>query len=73
MLIRNELIVNADSEREADVLMEGEQISRIESQIDPGDVAPGVEVIDADEKYVFQVSSTPMFTFICPSWVPMRS
>lgn len=53
VLIRNGLVVNADSEQEADVLVEGEKITRIEAGIDPATLPEGTEVIDATGKCVF--------------------
>ncbi|MCH2161868.1 MAG: dihydropyrimidinase [Phycisphaerales bacterium] len=53
LLIKNGLVVNADSEQEADVLVEGEKIARIEEGIDPATLPEGTEVIDAAGKYVF--------------------
>lgn len=50
LLIQGGEIVTESSRFFADILCEGENISRIESRIDP---PPGTEVIDADGKYVF--------------------
>jgi dihydropyrimidinase len=50
LLIKNGTIVTADSIYPADILCEGETITRIDSQIPP---PPGVEVIEAKGKYVF--------------------
>ena len=50
LLIKNGDIVTADSRYTADILCEGEIISRIDRDITP---PPGTEVIDATGKYVF--------------------
>ena len=50
LLIKNGEIVTADSRARADILCEGETITRIARGIEP---PPGTEVIDAAGKYVF--------------------
>ena len=50
LLIKNADIVNADSRYTADILCEGESITRIDRGISP---PPGAEVIDATGKHVF--------------------
>lgn len=50
LLIRNADIINADSRYRADILCEGEIITRIDRGITPPD---GAEIIDAAGKYVF--------------------
>jgi dihydropyrimidinase len=50
LLIRNADIINADSRYQADILCEGEKITRIDCQITP---PSGTEVINAAGKYVF--------------------
>ena len=50
LLIKNADIVNADSRYTADILCEGESITRIDRGIAP---PPGAEVIDATGKHVF--------------------
>jgi dihydropyrimidinase len=50
LLIKNADIVNADSRYAADILCEGESITRIDRDISP---PPGTEVIDATGKLVF--------------------
>jgi len=49
LLIKNGEIVTADSRYKADLLCEGEQITKIGANLD----APGATVIDAKGKYVF--------------------
>ena len=50
LLIKHADIVNADSRYTADILCEGETITRIDKDITP---PPGAEVIDATGKHVF--------------------
>ena len=50
LLIKNGTVVNADSDRIADVLCEGGTITHVASGIEP---PPGAEVIDATGKLVF--------------------
>ena len=52
LLIQNGTVVNAGSRFRADVLAEGETITRIASSIDPAEVDAD-EVVDATGKYVF--------------------
>ncbi|MDE0889677.1 MAG: dihydropyrimidinase [Phycisphaerales bacterium] len=53
LLIKNGLVVNADSQRRADVYAEDQMVSRIETTIDPAELPRGTEVIDATERLVF--------------------
>ena len=53
VLIKNGLVVNADSEQQVDVLAEGETITRMEPNIDPATLPADTEVIDAAGKCVF--------------------
>lgn len=50
LLIRNGEIITGDARYVADILCEGETITRIDRNIEP---PPGAEVIDATGKYVF--------------------
>ncbi len=50
LLIQNGEIITADSRTRADILVEGETISRIGTKLE---APPGTEVIDAAGKYVF--------------------
>lgn len=50
LLVRNGEIVTADSRFRADVLCEGEQITRIGRDLE---APPGAEIIDATDRYVF--------------------
>jgi len=53
LLIKGGRVVTAEDDMLADVYCEGETISRIAPAIEPGEVAPGAEVIDARGKLVF--------------------
>ncbi|MHC4794662.1 MAG: hypothetical protein ACYTDE_10245 [Planctomycetota bacterium] len=53
LLVKNGLVVNADSQRRADVFVEDETITRIEAAIDPAELPEGTEVIDATDRLVF--------------------
>src|SRR6056297_7380 len=52
LLIQNGRIVTPQQDYVADILVEGQQISRIAASIDPASVSGG-EVVDATGKYVF--------------------
>lgn len=52
LLIKNGTLVTPDQRYVADILVEGETISRIAASIEPSEVGDG-EVIDASGKYVF--------------------
>ena len=54
LLVKNGRIITADRDYVADILCEGETISRIAPHLDvPAECASGCEVIDANGKYVF--------------------
>lgn len=53
LLVKNGLVVNADSQRRVDVFVEDETITRIEAAIDPAELPEGTEVIDATDRLVF--------------------
>lgn len=53
LLIANGRVVTATEDRLADVLCEGETITRVASNIDRRSLAPGTEIIDAAGKLVF--------------------
>lgn len=53
LLIKGGRVVTAEDDMLADVYCEGEAISRIAPSIEPSEVAPGAEVIDARGKLVF--------------------
>ncbi|MBL0926267.1 MAG: dihydropyrimidinase [Phycisphaerales bacterium] len=53
LLIKNGRVVTATDDYRADVLAEGEVISRIGRSIGPAECPPGTEVIDATGKLVF--------------------
>src|SRR5688500_12008002 len=48
ILLKNGTVVNADGQKKADVLMEGEVVTRIDASIDPA----GHEVVDCSGKYI---------------------
>src|ERR1041384_4309869 len=48
ILLKNGTVVNADGQQKADVLIEGEVVSRIDASIDPA----GHEVVDCSGKYI---------------------
>jgi dihydropyrimidinase len=51
-LIKGGRVIDGDTDRVADVYVDGEQIAQVAAHIDPASV-PGAEVIDATGKYVF--------------------
>jgi dihydropyrimidinase len=53
LLIKSGLVVTATDEERVDVYCRGETITRIEPDIDPRELPPDTEVIDAAGKYVF--------------------
>ena len=53
LLIKGGRVITATEDHVVDVLAEGEQITRIEVDIDPSSVPEGTEIIDAGGKYVF--------------------
>ncbi|MDA0803984.1 MAG: dihydropyrimidinase [Planctomycetota bacterium] len=53
VLIRGGTVVNADGERRADVLVDGEVIVRVEAQLDARALPPDTRVIDATGTLVF--------------------
>lgn len=53
LLIQNGEIVTADQRYVADILVEGETVTRIASRIDAGEFGGEVDVIDASGKFVF--------------------
>ncbi len=53
LLITNGRIITADADYHADIYCADEQVTRIESSIDPGALPDDTEVIDASEKLVF--------------------
>jgi hypothetical protein len=62
---RNGEIITADSRRRADILCEGETITRIGAGLE---APPGAQVVDAAGSTSSPGSSTRMSTSRCPSW-----
>ena len=53
LLIKNGLVINADSEERADVYIDDEKIMDVSSEIDVAVLPVGTEIIDAEGMYVF--------------------
>jgi len=53
LLIKNGRVITSTEDRMVDVYAEGETITRIEENIDPGSLPEDTEVIDARNRYVF--------------------
>ncbi|HEY6107260.1 MAG TPA: amidohydrolase family protein, partial [Gemmatimonadales bacterium] len=53
LLIKSGLLITATDEERADIYCQGETVTRIAHNIDPRELPPDTEVIDAAGKYVF--------------------